>query len=601
MFITIRIRMRTFFREHQMIFVFGFVVAALMIMPIVIFPIITPATYGGINISNHGVDELWYLSRARDVVDGHSLGNVMMQDGKNGLDPYATFVEVVLMAPVRWLGALRWVSVPTIYAVLNFFGVWLLTILIYFFVLFIAREKKVAILSAVFVIAGYKILDIASPFSTNLFSRAFSPYIPLIATFLYLNVLIRSFRRSTSWLLVAGIIFGFIFYIYFYAWSFLLVFNGILGLLCLIHKDYNIFKKIFIITIVALLLGCYNLSRLFITLPPETAHQLFFFHWVQYTRTPYLNLMGLITMILLIVATIFKKSDEHFIFFWAWVISGWAVMNQQIMTGQQLESGHWRQYFILPFAIIIVAYLIWKFIYNARTRNILCYCGVALSLIVCAIGQFRSTFTRLSDKQDWQRYRPILDYLSQEQNTGVILAPDDLTVYLYTIYTPHDVFWARGFLLVNLPEQHIKDALFIYSYLNKNIKHNFSGYYRDIMANPGSKAFYREPDWFYAGIYQTLEGYWSGMDFYQYNRMLVDKDPSIVDKRPDLIGKLAKEYNDRIPDDISLSLLLANYNVQYLVWDRLSHPEWDISIIKGLNPVLNANGIVLYRFTPPNK
>ena len=593
------IQLRSFFVEHWMIVLAGFLTASLMVLPLVVFPLALPKnTYQGINIANHGIDELWYLSRARDVIDGHTLGNVMMHEGKSGQDPYFTFVERTLMAPVRWFGLLRFVSVPTIFALLNFFGVWFLVVLIYFFTLFFGRDKRLAILAAVFVVAGYKICaDPTSVFSTNLFSRAFSPYIPLIATFVYLNLLLRALNRDHyGWSVVSGVVFGLIFYIYFYAWSFLVVFNGTLAFLYLLRKEYTTVKKIVGLTLLGLFLGSYNLSQLFLVLPKEAERQLAYFHWVEYSRAPYFSLGSFVITICLAAVALFKKADKNFTLFWAFIISGWIVMNQQVITGKQLEAGHYRQYFILPFLIIIGWYLVWKFVQSMRIRSALCWGFVVLSFLVTAAGQFRSTLTRLSTKQEWQSYRPILDYLSRENNTGVVLAPDDINVYLYTIYTPHDVFWARGFLLVNMPISHMTDALFVYSYLNKNIRYNFSDYYKNIMAIHDTKAFYREPDWFYAGIYQTLEGYWSGLDFYEYNRRLVSNDPSIVKKRPETIKQLEVEYRQRIPDDKALVRLLTAYDIRYIVWDSLVHPEWDLSVIKGLVPVVHSGNITLYSF-----
>lgn len=448
--------------------------------------------------------------------------------------------------------------------------------------------------------AGYKICaDPASVFSTNLFSRAFSPYIPLMATFVYLNLLLRALNRDHyGWSIVSGVMFGLIFYIYFYAWSFLVVFNGVLAFLYLLRKEYTAVKKIVGLTLLGLFLGSYNLLQLFLFLPKEVERQLAYFLLVKYSRAPYFSLGSFVITICLAAVALFKKADKNFTLFWAFIISGWVVMNQQVITGKQLQSDHYRQYFFIPFLIIIGWYLVWKFVQSERIRSVLCWGFVALSLLVTAAGQFRSTLTRLPAKQEWQGYRPILDYLSKETNAGVVLAPDDMNVYLYTIYTPHDVFWARGSLslLVNTPISHMKDALFVYSYLNKNIRYNFSSYYKNIMAIQGTKAFYREPDWFYAGIYQTLEEYWSGLDYYEHNRRLVLNDPGIVKKRPETIQQLEAEYHQRIPDDKALARLLADYDIRYIVWDSLVHSEWDLSVIKGFSPVVRSGNITLYRF-----
>ena len=223
-----------------------------------------------------------------------------------------------------------------------------------------------------------------------------------------------------------------------------------------------------------------------------------------------------------------------------------------------------------------------------------------MALLITALGQFQSIFIRLPYKIESQQYKTILNYLAKDESNGVILAPDDLMIYLFTIYTSHDVFYARDFLLVNMSVSHMKDALFIYSYLNKNIRNNFVAFYTNIMDNSVTKGFYRESDWFYADIYQILDEYLSKAD--KYNSLLENKNNLVsLGKRRHLLAGLVAEYNKRIPDSHTLACLLAEYNVKYIVWDHLAHSEWDLSVLKNsITPVMHSGEIFLYSFAPPN-
>jgi len=121
-------------QEHRMILVNAVIMAFLMVAPLVAFPIITRDSYKGINIANHGFDELWYLSRARDALDGHNLGNALFKEGKDAQDPYFSYVEKTIFFPLRALGISQYTNVATVYAILNTVGVFILMLLIYWLV-----------------------------------------------------------------------------------------------------------------------------------------------------------------------------------------------------------------------------------------------------------------------------------------------------------------------------------------------------------------------------------------------------------------------------------------------------------------------------------
>ncbi len=43
---------------------------------------------------------------------------------------------------------------------------------------------------------------------------------------------------------------------------------------------------------------------------------------------------------------------------------------------------------------------------------------------------------------------------------------------------------------------------------------------------------------------------------------------------------------------------LSGYRLDYLVWDSVLHPEWNVRQVKGLQKVYESNGIIIYKFPP---
>ena len=64
-----------------------------------------------------------------------------------------------------------------------------------------------------------------------------------------------------------------------------------------------------------------------------------------------------------------------------------------------------------------------------------------LRAIGAAVGQYRAELESAPFKRTEQTLRPLLDFLNADRTPGVILANDEDTSYLYTVYTNHDVFW----------------------------------------------------------------------------------------------------------------------------------------------------------------
>ena len=94
-----------------------------------------------------------------------------------------------------------------------------------------------------------------------------------------------------------------------------------------------------------------------------------------------------------------------------------------------------------------------------------------------------------------------------------------------------------------------------------------------------------------------MEGFYSGLDIYEYRRQAEKLTPLIADLRYKLIESLAKEYSARIGGGRNVSDLIDEYSVKYVVWDKKMNPEWDLSVLP-LTEELNYRDLVLFSLKP---
>jgi len=546
--------------------------------------------YRGINIANYGRDELGYLSRGKEVLEGHGLGNYTFREGKDGQDPYFNYSEYMLVTPLRLLGLADKADITTIYAFYNFLGVFVLVLLIYFLALELSSDKLLSITTSLMVVGGYGLLQPHLWFSINGYGQAFSPYIPSLVTFAYLNLLIKSLREEVwrwKYLILTAFSFGLLFYIYLYAWSYILAFNLILFFLYFIRGDKERFKKILFITFFGLIIGSYNLYSIYISLHSELNKQLFYFFGASYGRTPMFNMVNLIPLLLFSAFIYARPKDSegeiekkrNWPLILALILTGWAVMNQQIITGKILQPAHYRDVFLVPMAIIVSLYML------SFKKAILIFLLIAV-YINTAIGQYKATLTGYDLKIYRQNYRQLIDILNKNNDGGVIFTAERDNSYLFTVYTPHDLFWSNPFSAVNVPIKRIKDALYVYTYINKQKRDSLSDYVREV-GNPRYKLNQEESA--YRDIYLSLEGLSSGLTISDYYKKLINNDPEILKKREQMLYELDLEYSIIKKRKNGIEDLLKSYGIDYIVHDKNLYPEWDISVLGGLREVIVSN------------
>ncbi|MFA5317849.1 MAG: hypothetical protein WC323_00005 [Patescibacteria group bacterium] len=581
---------RSGIKEHRLAIALSFLLTILIFAPLLAFPKVIKSEYQGINIIPFGTDAHFYLSRAKEVLDGNGLGNPVLKDGKNERDPYFAYNDYILLAPIKLLGLSQKINIVTLYYTYNFIGVFFIILLIYFLIWQMSKDKLLSITAALAAIGGYSIVYHKALFYSdfNTYTRIIYPFMSSLIFFSYLNLLYKSLKsKELKYKIFTGAVLGLLFYAYFYAWSFTLAFNASLILVFLLRKDFSSAKKVLLISSIGLALGSYNLTKLFLSFTADNWQQFSHFMWVTHSRAPIFSKIGFITLVLFGIYFYKRRDDKNLPFIFAIILGGWIALNQQIISGRILQYGHYYFYFIVPLSIVISFYMVWHLIKHKNLRK---YLFIAIIIVVfanTAVGQYKSFFVALKEKKYEQNFRPIINYLNQDQSPTVILA-DQPNAFLYTIYTSHDLFWQNIASVHNIPLQRFKDALFVYLYLNQESRDDFRGYLERIGENKQIKGSY------YNLLYRNLESYWTGFDFYDYMDKIKTGDPVIEEKRPAIINQLTNEYNELVVKNNGINQLLKKYEIKYIVWDKNNNPEWDLSGIGELKEVVCSNNICLY-------
>lgn len=590
-------RFKIFFASHYAACIAGFFMAILVALPLIIFSVSNRDVYQGINIPHYGSDGHFYLTRAKEVLEGHPLGNPFIREGKDKQDYFFTYNDTILFKPWAWLGLGNSINAVTLANMYNFIGVMVLTVLIYFVVFQLSGNKLLSIVAAISAIGGYHLVYNKSFFYNdfNIYGRPMFPYLSSLAFFAYLNALIKGLQtRAWRDLIIAGLLYGLVFYVYFFNWTFCSALNGTLIGLYAIRRDYKNCKAVLIIMGIGIIVGAYSVMNQILYFTSQNGSQAAYFHASSHTYAPILSKIGSLTLLLFIFFVYKRRQDTHITVLFGLILAGWISLNQQIITGRVVEIGHYYWYFIVPISIIISWYMVGRLIEHTCWSKWI-YGGVlALVFLHASIGQYASIPVTVEAKRYEQSYQPLLAALEKDQRSGVILAANDPQELLFTIYTHHDLFWYNLLSLTDTPLERFHDALFMYAYLHPAARKDFTTYMRGCAETEIKKCGL-------GVLYWDIEGLSSGFDYYTYHDYVRRKDFSLLGPHREQTLKTLNAEFSSVKNDAAMNALLKKYEVNYIVWDKNRFPDWDFGFIKNLKLVVANDGLYLYQIDEPVK
>jgi len=533
-------------------------------------------------------DSPW-SSRVREVMDGHpNFGSIYYTDGKG--DPY--LFQPGGSMTVAYMGEAFGLDINNTLLLARFVLTFIAFLLIYAFIVLLSRDKLAALAGtsvllladAVMNLSGVKnlvqgispanFLSIGLPVDPAMF------FIPLFA-FLIAFWLFYT-RRDWRWGIASAVLLGFSFYNYFYSWTYLYAFGGFLVLLFLLKKDWREAARVCSVFAGALLMAIPYGINIYRAAQYPTYAEVGERFGIVATHAPLF--IGFVALGALMVFLLwFPRGDKQKYLFWlALLLAPIATLNQQILTGKEMQAAHYHWYFHKPIAVLLVIVLIFYLCGRLKTA----WCRQALAILMVAgsfaIGVFIQADSYLNNRGNYggtvaveqQRYGPVMEWLNHNAAKEEVVLSNNPISYLVTIYTPLNVFYHRAALhSLSATRERLLDGTFTFYRL------------RGVGAADAQKVFFTERGSVSSSIYGI------------YYRQLSGSYEAIPDEA---LNNIVALYEATLATSTLewLREKMTQYEVNYVVWDKKADPSWQLQKYSFLKEAAVLGDIVIYRFAP---
>jgi len=395
-------RLRAIFGAHKWAIAFALFVGFLMVLPQLIFIAHTP-NYKGLYMMETDA-EVHYLARMNESIGTGSIGNPYNFEDRDTVSPFNTLSESVLALPARVL--------PLTVSELNMWYKFLLPavifLLIYTLFFQLVHDKKWSLVVGLAVLLGsamvnlpdiihlLKLERVYSQFA--LYSRPVNPELSSIVFFAFLNMFLLALKkRNWSLFITLGALFGLSFYFYLYTFTFIATTLVVFALIFLVKKEYDLCKKILVAFMLGLALGSYELYNIFLVINHPLYKSLSAISDIKNSHLPIFSLAGFIVTALFAIFLWYQRN-QHQDFLAGLLITSWLVINQQILTGIVLQSGHYHWYYNTPIYLIILFWLAYQLSSRFDCKKVTLFL-----LLISAVFIFDTVFIQYSSYTKWNR------------------------------------------------------------------------------------------------------------------------------------------------------------------------------------------------------
>jgi len=576
-------KIKQFIVNHYLAIILAIIVGFLMILPQVLFIFEMGDDYAGVNILATDVEPN-FLSRFQEISEGGwGFSDVFLTFGES--QPYQRpFLGHLI---VYWFGRIFFSNVGHIFLSAKFFLPIVLFLTIYAFTLLFNKDTRIALSSSVGVMLWYGISstpELKSFLVNNfivsqpsIFSRPIVPVFGLIILFSFLSFFYLYLSRSQKryfWL--AGILFGLSFYIYFFTWSFLVVFVFVSFFWFWLKRDWLKLRKIFGVVFLGALIALpywfnfYKLinSEVFGSSSNQTG--------LITDNSMIIGKYLIIAVVLCLIGIYVKKIKGNNLWFWSCLIISFVViLNQQLITHQVLQPGHYHWYIIKPLMVIL---LLWLVFVHIRDKYRRCFYFLITLFILTGFyltaGQQISTYLVSKDGASLhsQRYAPVYKWLNQntEENQSIFGGIQyESRLCSISCYTHLDDYLYRNRFLYPYSFEQNKYILFLEYRLSRITPLTANGLFFDDLKDE---------------IFHRIYGYY-------YRITYSDQGKSASDQE---IQEILDEYTVFYEEDLNISF--KKYPVNYILWDKQINPKWNLDDFDFLELIYQFNDIGIYKF-----
>jgi len=464
--------MKALLRTHWMSVVFAIFAGFIMVAPQLFFIHKLDNAYHGIYMLRTDA-ETHYLSRMKELYDGHLWGNPFLAEFKDKQHSISfILVELILAVPGYVFG----VGVVNLNLIYKFLFPAVIFILGYALVWRIARDKWAGVAAGSLITLGYNIMTFAgwqhlvkweyAYTQFALYSRPVSPEVSVLV-FLECLILIYSLWQSPSWRVtgLVGLIFGFSFYVYFFLWVFLSALFGVFLLVLVRDRRFKYFLAAFL---GGLAIGVPVLAFMFQASRSPLFGPLSFLLGVIHDRSWHIGFLS-IAVCLFLIFLVFKKYLNRSVglFLGLLTLTTLGVLVQNVVTNIKIQEGHFHWYFNVPIYAIIIAvgvsaWLADKPVFKKVIFGIL-ICSSFLNGWLVQTSSYSANYEQYAKIQD---AGAVFDWLNTNSPRDSVVLSNEPISELVPIYTHNNVFWNAYASLYLSPIETIEYRLFYLLNLN---------------------------------------------------------------------------------------------------------------------------------------
>lgn len=530
-------------------------------------------SYRGIEILGSIDDECAWLSRVREVQDGHpSLASVYFKEGKN--DPYLFQPLGTMM--VGFLGQVFSLDINNTILLSRLFFSFIVFLVIYSFLYLFTKKKIIALsVSSALLLANvlFESLFVRYLIISSNYLTLTRPVNPGLTWFFFFGFLLFFWlfleKKQWRWGILSTLFLGLSFYDYFYTWTFLYVFCGVLGLIFLFQKRRQDFKNICLILLGAALIAIpYFINFYQVIIHPNYLEVGQRFGLVE-TRMP---VFGRLATFLFVVFLLFfpRKEKKQFFFALALLITPFIVLNQQLITNKvmSVEVYHW--YYHKTLAIIFLLIILFSRLSKKRWEFVQRALAVLIIMVSIGNGLFVQNHSYAVNEEGIirnQRYGPLMSWLNQNTGKDEVAFSNNEIAYLIVIYTPLNVFYHSS-------------AMYSLAATQDRLEKIQCLYYRltGIGKDQVKDAFFENREdishLLYGLVYQGEEGIPDGALL------------GLVQNCQESFSASTGDFFER---------MLQEYEVKYIIWDKTENPQWQLDQYLFLKRAAQFDDFVIYQ------
>lgn len=578
-----------FFRNHFAIILCILCVGFIHVSPFLYFQNEAGSSYKGFFLGG-SYDEEFYWSLVNQVKDQKSVdGNMyIFEQADSGISFRYHPIEFVLGQIERIL------PIDKLAVATKFFFPALLTLVSYLMFSAFGLSRLGAIVGSFAVLLGNELAPLAfnqilktitlegGPHSFLYYDRPVNPAVSAPIFFGLITLIYLFFTRPTflkSVLVGVGV--GLMAYIYFFYWNYLLILFGLIIIVAIISKRWDLFK--------------HTLSALFISLIVSSP---FIFGVLQTFLFPDLDLLTvaknyisthrfilekivLFPLIIVSLLLLFDRKKQHTLinsnerqslfFVLLMLFSGFIASNQQVITGMEIQQFHYHFSTNIP-AFLITMSLLFGLILS-RIPKTFQYLGtfsvIGIFIIHAIFIQINSYRYNFNETLDSQRYISGFEWLNKNTTSNDVVFSDVRLSELLPVYTRNYVYGALHASAFPVPTE--------------RLKHN---YYTTIAIDGVSTD--EAKNHFYDPVNRNSLGQYIFEG--QYWRAKCGSFGCFPDQTLDeLVSDYKKFLDNPLRDN------LKKYRIDYVFWDLKNDPTWKLDQYLFLEKVFSENEVAIYK------